>query len=90
MNAYNGQIYELPSEVGAQAVYGQPITWPMLDVDLTAKPVAELESRTTRESQLAALRAALDRKEALVAVSGDVAQRLRLGDRELARRARRR
>lgn len=84
MNAYSGQTYELPSVVGAQVVIGAPITWPMTEVDLGAQPQPDLQG------QLDALRGALDRKEPLVAVSGDVAQKLQLGDRELARRARRR
>lgn len=84
MNADTGRVHDLEGVLKAETVFfpGQP-----LESDMLAE-VDDLEGEA--KARLEALKGELDAGEPVVGVSGDVVQRLRLGDRELDRRARRR
>lgn len=82
MNVNTGATYLLDKTLGQATYPGDAITHELL---------ADVAPPAPRETELRdAVRQALDRKEHLVAVDAAVAQKLRLGERELARRHRRR
>lgn len=82
MNANTGFVHPLPD--GLDVELGQLVTPAM------AAPFMPPRGTPAGPEHVEALLAdALDCGEPIVAVSGDVVQRLRLGDRELARRKRR-
>lgn len=84
MNPYTGELHQLDSVAASTYAPGDAIT----STNFFALPAAPLDQRELRE----AMREALDRAEqkTMVAVSSQVAQRVRLGERELRRRRQRR
>jgi hypothetical protein len=83
MNAQTGEVYEL-DELQDAVDYRPPAVGEQFAAEHLPAPAAgELHD-------LARMRAALERAEAVVAVSEKAAQRALLGERELNRRARRR
>lgn len=84
MNADTGRIYDLPELRNAlnNGTWWPPVGQPIMPSDLP--------SDDDGDERLEELRAAIyDRDEPVVMVSAAVAQRARLGDRELRRRKRR-
>lgn len=79
MNPYNGRVFDIGPDVMPQVAVGAPI--PM---DEFRSEVVALGTSATDEEREAAL------QPALVAIAPEVAQQLRLGGRELARRKERR
>ena len=73
MNVEDGRLYPLPEDLHAAA--GQQLTAELADQ-------IKLVDRHEHRELIAALR----RNDPLVAVSGKVAQKIHLGDRELQRR----
>lgn len=82
MNPVTGECARLDSVAAQRFEPGDAITRETI-AQLAKPPAAERDLR-------AALARALEGQQAMVAVSAQVAQRVRLGDRELARRRRRR
>lgn len=82
MNAYTGAIAPLDSQLVSRVEIGQPITSEILRITP--------ESATGEKDFREAIADMVDRGEPVVAVGPHVAQQIKLGRRELERRARRR
>lgn len=78
-NVANGAVYQMPPGINLEL--GEMVFPKMLEVEQV-----EPRARALR----AELQAALERDERIVGVSDDVAHQLQVGQRELARRQRRR